>query len=103
MHRSVIVAGLIATLGAPAFAQEKGGPICQDKPCFLSFEWQGSGGSMPDQDRKYGSPSDLESIFVSRLSANGFRLAAAGQPSSMIITVRITPLVLRPRVDGKEH
>lgn len=63
---------------------------CHVTDCSVVFEW-GNNNNPPDPDRRYGAPSDLESVFVSRLQELGFKTSrGAGAASS--ITVRLTPL-----------
>ena len=57
--------------------------------CALVFDW-GNGGSAPDVDRKYGSPSEVEASITRVLTGAGFHLTSAGQPASMTITVRLS-------------
>ena len=63
---------------------------CHARPCAVTFEW-GNGNSPPDPDRRYGAPSDMESVFLSRLQELGFNVARGGEAMSAI-TVRLTPL-----------
>lgn len=63
---------------------------CQITSCSVTFEW-GNGNTPPDPDRRYGSPTDMESIFLSRLQELGFKTARGGETMSAI-TVRLTPL-----------
>jgi len=64
--------------------------VCQVNACGVTFEW-GNGSTPPDPDRRYGAPSDLESVFLSRLQELGFKTARGGDAASSI-TVRLTPL-----------
>jgi hypothetical protein len=63
---------------------------CQATACGVVFEW-GNGNTPPDPDRRYGAPSDMESVFLSRLQELGFRTARGGDAAS-VITIRLTPL-----------
>ena len=64
--------------------------VCHLSPCSVTFEW-GNGNTPPDPDRRYGAPTDMESVFLSRLQELGFKTARGGEASSAI-TVRLTPL-----------
>jgi hypothetical protein len=63
---------------------------CRLTTCAVTFEW-GNANTLPDPDRRYGAPSDMESMFLSRLQELGFRTARSGEAASTI-TVRLTPL-----------
>ncbi len=82
------VAGVILlSRGAPA---QDSTFACRDTPCGVIFEW-GNGNSPPDPDRRYGAPSDMESLFISRLQELGIRTTRGGDGAASI-TVRLTPL-----------
>jgi hypothetical protein len=55
----------------------------------LVLEW-GNGGTPPDPDRRYGSPSDLDAAFRGRLAEAGYKIVVNGQ-SATSITLRLTP------------
>ena len=63
---------------------------CHVTACSVTFEW-GNGNTPPDPDRRYGAPSDMESVFISRLQELGFKVSRGGEAMSAI-TVRLTPL-----------
>jgi hypothetical protein len=63
---------------------------CHVAPCSVTFEW-GNGNTPPDPDRRYGAPSDMESVFISRLQELGFKVSRGAEALSAI-TVRLTPL-----------
>jgi hypothetical protein len=81
-------AGVVCVAGNAA-AQDATLP-CQASPCSVTFEW-GNGNTPPVPDRRYGAPSDMESVFLSRLQELGFKMARGGESASAI-TVRLTPL-----------
>jgi hypothetical protein len=63
---------------------------CHVLPCAVSFEW-GNSNTPPDPDRRYGAPTDMESVFLSRLQELGFNTTRGAEGGSAI-TVRLTPL-----------
>jgi len=63
---------------------------CHLTPCAVTFEW-GNGNNIPDPDRRYGAPTDMESVFLSRLQELGFKTVRGGDAASSI-AVRLTPL-----------
>jgi hypothetical protein len=83
-----MVAGLIAGVAATARAQDAATNPCQQVTCAIVFDW-GGGRSAPDIDRIYGSPADMESAFMARLTEAGFHIATGTAP--MTITLRLTP------------
>ena len=80
---------LVVCVARGATAQEST-LVCQASPCSVTFEW-GNGNTPPDPDRRYGAPTDMESVFISRLQELGFKTARGGETASAI-TVRLTPL-----------
>jgi|SRR3954468_12178139 len=85
----VAIAASIVLLSRTATAQDST-LACHSTPCAVTFEW-GNGNNIPDPDRRYGSPSDMETIFLARLQELGIRTTRAGDSPSTI-TVRLTPL-----------
>jgi len=85
-----IVLGAIAAAPRSASAQDSTGVPCHASACAVQFDW-GNGNNPPDPDRRYGAPSDLESMFLARLQELGFSLARVGDAPTTI-TVRLTPL-----------
>src|SRR4029079_6385434 len=63
---------------------------CHVTACSVSFEW-GNTNTQRDPERRYGAPSDMESVFLSRLQELGFKTSRGGEALSAI-TVRLTPL-----------
>ena len=78
---------MLVARGAPA---QDSTLVCHVTPCAVTFEW-GNGNTPPDPDRRYGAPSDMESVFLSRLQELGFNTTRGGEGASAI-TVRLTPL-----------
>jgi hypothetical protein len=90
MRTRWIVWTSILAIATPALGRAQTNP-CAASACSIVFDW-GNGGTAPDVDRTYGSPSEMEANFASTLTAAGFHLTtAAGQPASLMITMRITP------------
>jgi hypothetical protein len=63
---------------------------CRIATCAVTFEW-GNGNIPPDPDRRYGAPSDMESVFLSRMAELGFKTSRISEATTSIV-VRLTPL-----------
>lgn len=88
---SVGVALVAALIASPRIASAQDSTlVCHGTACAVTFEW-GNGNTIPDPDRRYGSPADLETMFLSRLQELGFKTTRSGDAASTI-TVRLTPL-----------
>jgi hypothetical protein len=100
MRRSVawsalaIVLALFA-LPAALSAQETPAPLstiglCRESACRIVYDWGGgqSTSSYPS-DRRYGTPSDLETMLKSALTERGFRLRTDGDDAQRI-TIRVS-------------
>jgi hypothetical protein len=86
---SLGVVGLVALVSFPAVAQDSTHALCRASACLLVFDWS-NGSTQPDPDRRYGSPSDLETAFRAKLTAAGYKLTAS-PPAAATITIRLTP------------
>jgi hypothetical protein len=86
---SLGVVGLVALAALPLTAQDSTRALCRESACLVVFDWS-NGSTQPDPDRRYGSPSDLESAFRAKLTAAGYKLTAS-PPAAATITVRLTP------------
>ena len=84
----IALAGVVCV--ARGAAAQDSTSICRTTACSVTFEW-GNGNTPPDPDRRYGAPTDMESIFLSRLQELGFKTARGGEAATAI-TVRLTPL-----------
>ena len=84
----IALAGVIWV--APGAAAQDSTSICRATACSVTFEW-GNSSSPPDPDRRYGAPTDMESIFLARLEELGFKTTRGGDGTT-VITVRLTPL-----------
>ncbi|HXT15218.1 MAG TPA: hypothetical protein VN706_06285 [Gemmatimonadaceae bacterium] len=78
----------LALIPVARVAAQQNNP-CADKPCNVVFDWGGSA-TLPDPDRHFGLPSELEASFLSTLQSGGMHVTA-GQAGSLVITVRLTP------------
>ena len=76
-------------------AQETPAPLartglCRESACRIVYDWGGgqSSSSLPT-DRRYGTPSDLETILKSALTERGFLLRTDGDDAQRI-TIRVS-------------
>jgi hypothetical protein len=100
MRRSVACCALaivLALFARPAAlsAQETPAPpapagLCRASACRIVYDWGGgqSSSSLPT-DRRYGTPSDLETMLKSALTERGFRLLTDGDDAQRI-TIRVS-------------
>ena len=88
MHKSLGIVAL-ALVATSLSAQDSTHAVCRNAPCLLVFDWS-NGGSPPDPDKRYGSPTDLEQAFRTRLATAGFKIATSA-PAANTITLRLTP------------
>jgi hypothetical protein len=90
MRTKWITLAIAVLVAAPAVAAAQTNP-CAEKPCNIVFEWGNSGANPPDVDRRFGAPADLETGFLSALSAAGWKVATNAGSSGVMVTVRLTP------------
>jgi hypothetical protein len=91
IEHSTGVALAVLILASPHAASAQDSTlVCHVTPCSVTFEW-GNSNTPPDPDRRYGAPTDMESVFLSRLQELGFKTSRGGDAASSI-TVRLTPL-----------
>jgi hypothetical protein len=64
--------------------------LCRESACRIVYDWGGgqSTSSYPS-DRRYGTPSDLETMLKSALTERGFRLRTDGDDAQRI-TIRVS-------------
>ena len=87
----LVIATAVVVLAAPRASSAQDSTLaCHVTPCGVTFEW-GNGNNIPDPDRRYGAPSDMELVFLSRLQELGFKAGRGGDAASVIL-VRLTPL-----------
>ena len=90
MRISLAAITMAALSATPLLAQDTTAVVCHTAPCLVVFEWGSSGAMPPDPDRRYGTPSELESSFVSGLQEAGLQVTRNG-PAPTTLLVRITP------------
>jgi len=78
---------LLAALVVLPFAAGRSQTNPCGKGCAIVFDW-GEGGTAPDVDRIYGSPSTMEAQFAKVLSDAGWQVVRGTPNASVVITFR---------------
>jgi hypothetical protein len=100
MRRSTVSSALAVVLAlfalpAALAAQDTPAPLapsglCRESACRIVYDWgSGQSESLYPTDRRYGTPSDLETMLKTALSERGFRFVASGDDAQRI-TIRVS-------------
>ena len=91
MRITLAAIGVAMLSATPLLAQDTTAVVCREAPCLVVFEWGNSSSMPPEPDRRYGSPSELESAFLGGVQQAGLQVMRSGQ-APVTLLVRIMPL-----------